>query len=156
MWNWAKEETLEIQKSSIAILILNQSPLSMIFAIVRFLGGAKFVLSGDLHQTFCRILRLCPNHFWELLVPVMSNGYFSKTLHFLPALFSSAAEAPASSNFLTTSKCPPSVAMWSGVESVTLLREFNTTFKSCFINSSTTPSEPFAAAICAQVLPSWK
>ena len=93
-------------------------------------------------------------NFWY--IPVMSNGYFSKTLHFLPALFSSAAEAPASSNFLTTSKCPPSVAMWSGVESVTLLREFNTTFKSCFINSSTTPSEPFAAAICAQVLPSFK
>ena len=29
-------------------LVLNQSPLSTIFAIVRFPGGAKFVLSGDL------------------------------------------------------------------------------------------------------------
>ena len=29
------------------LLVLNQSPLSTIFAIVRFPGGAKFVLSGD-------------------------------------------------------------------------------------------------------------
>ena len=29
------------------LLVLNQSPLSTIFAIVQFPGGAKFVLSGD-------------------------------------------------------------------------------------------------------------
>ena len=28
-------------------LVLNETPLSTIFAIVRFPGGAKFVLSGD-------------------------------------------------------------------------------------------------------------
>ena len=29
------------------LLVLNQSPLSTIFATVQFPGGAKFVLSGD-------------------------------------------------------------------------------------------------------------
>ena len=44
---YEKKGTLEIQKSKIAILILNQSSNSTIFAIVRYPGGPKFVLSGD-------------------------------------------------------------------------------------------------------------
>ena len=39
--------TLRIQKSSIEILVLNQSPNSTVFVIVRFPGGAKTVLSGE-------------------------------------------------------------------------------------------------------------
>ena len=80
----------------------------------------------------------------------MTFQYNTHTLYHLPAicigvnpaLFSSEAEAPLSNNFLTTSKCPPSVAMCNGVESVTLFREFNTTFKSCDINSWMTDKDP--------------
>ena len=68
-------------------------------------------------------------------------------------LFSSEADAPLSMSILTTSKWPPSVAMCSGVESVILFRAWITTDLSNFINSSSTPTEPLAAAMCAHVLP---
>ena len=45
--NCVKEGTFEIRETHFRFLVLKQSPLSVIFAIVRFLGGAKFVLSGD-------------------------------------------------------------------------------------------------------------
>ena len=45
--NERKKGTLKIQKSYIVILVLNQSPISTIFAIVRFPGSTKLVLSGD-------------------------------------------------------------------------------------------------------------
>ena len=57
-------------------------------------------------------------------------------------LFSSEADAPASSNFLTTSKCPPSVATCKGVESVILFRDEIVAFLLNFINSSITDTDP--------------
>jgi hypothetical protein len=39
--NELKKGTLKIQKSKIAILVLNQSPISAVFQIVRFLGTKK-------------------------------------------------------------------------------------------------------------------
>jgi hypothetical protein len=41
--NEQKKGTLKIQKSQIAILVLNQSPNSMVFSILRFPGGTKTV-----------------------------------------------------------------------------------------------------------------
>ena len=45
--NELKKGTLKIQKSLIVILVISQSPLSTIFAIERFPGSPKLVLSGD-------------------------------------------------------------------------------------------------------------
>ena len=39
--------TLKIQKANFEISVLNQSSLITIFDLAQFLGGAKFVLSGD-------------------------------------------------------------------------------------------------------------
>jgi hypothetical protein len=46
-WKWAKKGTLKIQKSQIAILVLNQPPISAVFPIVRFAGDPKTALTGD-------------------------------------------------------------------------------------------------------------
>ena len=45
--NELKKGTLETYKSQIPIIVLNQFPLSTVFAIVRSPSGPKFVLSGD-------------------------------------------------------------------------------------------------------------
>ena len=45
--NCVKKGTLEIRETHFTFLVLKQSPLSTIFAIVRILGGAKFILSED-------------------------------------------------------------------------------------------------------------
>ena len=63
-------------------------------------------------------------------------------MQFKITLFSSEADAPASSNFFTTSKCPPSVAICKGVESVILLRTDIMAPLSNLINSSMTDTEP--------------
>ena len=42
-----KKWTLRIQKSKIVIFVLNQSPISAVFTIVRFPGGPKTALTGD-------------------------------------------------------------------------------------------------------------
>ena len=42
-----KKWTLKIQKSKIVILVLNQSPISAVFSIVRFPGDPKTALTGD-------------------------------------------------------------------------------------------------------------
>ena len=42
-----KKWTLRIQKSKIVILVLNQSPISAVFTIVRFPGDPKTALTGD-------------------------------------------------------------------------------------------------------------
>ena len=42
-----KKWTLKIQKSKIVVLVLNQSPISAVFAIVRFAGDQKTALTGD-------------------------------------------------------------------------------------------------------------
>ena len=47
MWKWAKKVDFGNSKVINTILVLNKSPLSTIFVTVQFLGGAKFVLSGD-------------------------------------------------------------------------------------------------------------
>ena len=46
--NDQKKGTLKIQKSQIAVLVLNQSPISAVFPLVRFAGDQKTALSGDL------------------------------------------------------------------------------------------------------------
>ena len=46
--NEQKKRTLKIQKSQIAILVLNQSPISAVFLIVRFAGDPKTSLTGGL------------------------------------------------------------------------------------------------------------
>jgi hypothetical protein len=46
--NEQKKGTLKIQKSQIAVLVLNQSPISAVFTIVRFAGDPKTALTGDL------------------------------------------------------------------------------------------------------------
>ena len=46
-WKWAKKGDFENPKVIYCDFILNQSPLSTIFAIVRFPGSPKLVLSGD-------------------------------------------------------------------------------------------------------------
>ena len=46
-----KKWTLKIQKSKIVILVLNQSPISAVFSIVRFTGDPKTALTGDLLYT---------------------------------------------------------------------------------------------------------
>ena len=46
-WKWAKKGTLKIQKSQIAILVLNQCPISAVFPIVRFAGDQKTALTGE-------------------------------------------------------------------------------------------------------------
>ena len=38
---------MKIQKSKIAILVLNQCPISAVFQIVRFAGDQKTALTGD-------------------------------------------------------------------------------------------------------------
>ena len=100
----------------------------------------------------CRKLTLL---LWNLSISSVCPNLAAIWIGVNPCLFSSEAEAPASNNFLTTSKCPPSVAMCNGVESLTLLREFNTTLRSCFMSSSMTAMDPPEAAIWAQVLPSF-
>ena len=110
---------------------------------------------------------------------VNSATLYHELLQWFPflTLFSSDADAPASSSFLTTSKWPPaadqsdfhriffssfkpprpfspSVAMCRGVESVILFLEEITTFLSNFISSSITETDPLLAAMWAQVLPS--
>ena len=45
--NEQKKGTLKIQKSQIAVLVLNQSPISAVFATVQFPFAPKSVLSGD-------------------------------------------------------------------------------------------------------------
>ena len=45
--NELKKETLKIQKSEVVISVLNQSPHSTIFAMVRFPGSTKLVQLGD-------------------------------------------------------------------------------------------------------------
>ena len=45
--NEPKKGTLKIQKSQIAILVLNQSPISAVFPIVRFAEDPKTALTGD-------------------------------------------------------------------------------------------------------------
>ena len=42
-----KKETLKFQKSQITILVLNQSPISAVFPIVRFAGDPKTALTGN-------------------------------------------------------------------------------------------------------------
>ena len=42
-----KKWTLKIQKSKIVILVLNQSPISSVFPIVRFAGNPKTALTAD-------------------------------------------------------------------------------------------------------------
>ena len=42
-----KKGTLKIQKSKIAILVLNHSPISAVFQIVRFPGDQKTALTGE-------------------------------------------------------------------------------------------------------------
>ena len=49
--NEQKKGTLKIQKSQIAILVLNQSPISAVFPIVRFAGDQKTALTG---KSLCR------------------------------------------------------------------------------------------------------
>ena len=46
--NEQKKGTLKIQKSQIAILVLNQSPISVVFSLVRFAGDPKTALTGDI------------------------------------------------------------------------------------------------------------
>jgi hypothetical protein len=46
-WKWAKKGTFKIQKSQIAILVLNQCPISAVFPIVRFAGDQKTALTGE-------------------------------------------------------------------------------------------------------------
>ena len=43
----AKKWTLKTQKSQIAILVLNQCPISAVFPIVRFAGDQKTALTGE-------------------------------------------------------------------------------------------------------------
>ena len=45
--NELKKGTLKIQKSKTAILVLNQSPISAVFQIVRFPGDQKTALTGE-------------------------------------------------------------------------------------------------------------
>ena len=45
--NGLKKGTLKIQKSKIAILVLNQSPISAVFQIVRFPGDQKTTLTRE-------------------------------------------------------------------------------------------------------------
>ena len=45
--NEQKRGTLKIQKSQIAILVLNQSPISAVSPIVRFAGDQKTALTGE-------------------------------------------------------------------------------------------------------------
>mgnify|MGYP001443327999 CR=1 FL=1 len=45
--NELKKGTLKIQKSKIAILVLNQSPISVVFQIVPFPGDQKTPLTGE-------------------------------------------------------------------------------------------------------------
>jgi hypothetical protein len=45
--NEQKKGTSKIQKSQIAILVLNQPPISAVFSIVRFAGDPKTALSGE-------------------------------------------------------------------------------------------------------------
>ena len=42
-----KKGTLKIQKSLIAILVINQPPISAVFPIVRFAGNPKTALTGE-------------------------------------------------------------------------------------------------------------
>ena len=42
-----KKGTLKIEKSQIAILVLNQSPISAVFPIVWFAEDQKFALTGE-------------------------------------------------------------------------------------------------------------
>ena len=72
--NEQKKGTLKIQKSQIAILVLNQSPISAVFPIVRFAGNSKTALTGDLL------------YFLYFQVHVESdqkiNGAYAMALHF--------------------------------------------------------------------------
>ena len=45
--NKQKKGTLKIQKSQIMILVLNRSPISADFPIVRFIGDQKTALPGE-------------------------------------------------------------------------------------------------------------
>ena len=59
-----KKGTLRIQKSQIAILVLNQSPISAVFPIVRFAGDPKTALTGDLLYYIAQ-LPLLPMRKWQ-------------------------------------------------------------------------------------------
>ena len=50
--NYFKKWTLKIQKSEIIVLVLNQSPISAAFTIVRFAGDLKTALTGDPLESF--------------------------------------------------------------------------------------------------------
>ena len=58
--NKQKKGTFIIQKSKIAVLVLNQSPISAVFTIVRFAGDPKTALTGNLlyYQIFVGIKEL--------------------------------------------------------------------------------------------------
>ena len=45
--NEQKKRTLKIQKSKLAILVINQSSISAVFQIVRFPGDQKTALTGE-------------------------------------------------------------------------------------------------------------
>ena len=45
--NAPQKSTLKIQKSKIGVLVLNQSLISAVFAIVRIAGDPKTALTGD-------------------------------------------------------------------------------------------------------------
>ena len=62
--NELKKGTLKIQKSKIAILVLNQSSISAVFQIVRFPGDQKTALTGDSLYILQNIFEnVCPKVF---------------------------------------------------------------------------------------------
>ena len=66
---------MKIQKSQIAVLVLNQSPISAVFTIVRFAGDPKTALTGELLYVFqadsAKQMICWKNNEWQL------SGIFS-------------------------------------------------------------------------------